>query len=324
MRVAVLGGGSCFAMNLSYWLTSGVNDVLSISRSPIRTSPFTYGLDSDNRFRYVQAHLVTELPRVMALLDDFEPDVIVNFAALCEVGLSWDHALDYYETNLMSLVRLTNELAKRPWFKKFVQIGSSEVYGSVAEPVSETFAVNPSSPYAASKAVFDFHLRAISRHQAFPAVIVMPSNGYCEGQTLNRIIPKAIICAIKGTKLSLQGGGVAKKSYLHADDISSAIITVMDKGNIGETYNCGPLWSTEIRYLVELVAKMYGKSLEDLADIAPERTGQDSQYLLNSAKIRSLGWKPTIDLKTGLLRVKEWIEKNPELLDMDTSYTHRP
>ena len=152
----------------------------------------------------------------------------------------------------------------------------------------------------------------------------MPSNGYCEGQTLNRIIPKAIICAIKGQKLALQGGGVAKKSYLHADDISSAIITVIEKGVLGETYNCGPLWSTEIRYLVELVAKMYGKSLEDIADIAPERTGQDSQYLLNSAKIKALGWKPTIDLQIGLKRMKEWVEKYPELLDMDQSYTHRP
>lgn len=324
MRVAVLGGGSCFAMNLSYWLTLGANDVLSISRSPMRSAPFTYGLENDPRFRYEQAHLVAELPRIMRLLDEFEPDVIVNFAALCEVGLSWTHALDYYETNLMSLVRLTNELAKRPWFKKFVQIGSSEVYGSVTEPATERTGVFPSSPYAASKAVFDFHLRAIATHQRFPMVILMPSNGYCEGQTLNRIIPKAIICAIKGTKLALQGGGVAKKSYLHADDISSAIITVMDKGVLGETYNCGPMWSTEIRHLVELIASMYGKRLEDIADVAPERTGQDSQYLLNSAKIKALGWKPVIDLKTGLQRVKAWVEKYPELLDMDQSYAHRP
>ena len=336
VRVAVLGGGSCFAQNLCYWLTGGATDVLSISRSPLRPAPFTYGLNWKpfskgyplNSYPkgppfYEQAHLVTELPRIMALLDDFEPHCIVNFAALCEVGLSWDHALDYYETNLMSLVRLTNELAKRSWFKKFVQIGSSEVYGSVSKPASEEHKINPSSPYAASKAVFDSHLRAISSHQSFPAVIVMPSNGYCEGQTINRIIPKAIICAIKGTKLALQGGGVARKSYLHADDISSAIITVMEKGALGETYNCGPLWSTEIRYVVDLVAKMYGKRLEDIADIAPERTGQDSQYLLNSNKIKTLGWKPTIDLKTGLQRMKAWVESHPELLDMDTTYTHR-
>ncbi len=324
MRLAILGGGSCFSMNLASHLVARGDDVLSISRSPMRSAPFTYGLEAQPLFRYEQAHLVTELPRVMVLLDVFRPDAIINFAALCEVGLSWNHALDYYETNLMSLVRLTNELSVRSWFKKFVQIGSSEVYGSVTEAVSELAPVSPSSPYAASKAAFDFHLQAIAKHQAFPGLIVMPSNGYCEGQTLNRIIPKTIIAAITGKKIALQGGGVARKSYLHADDISSAIMLVMEKGVFGETYNVGPLWPVEIRQLVELVASMYGKKLEDIADVAPERTGQDSQYWLNSGKIKTLGWKPTIDLLVGLQRMKEWVEKYPELLTMDSDYKHRP
>src|SRR3990167_10697348 len=148
MKVAILGGGSCFAMNLASHLVARGDEVLSISRSPMRSPPFTYGLELNPLFRYEQAHLVTQLPRILVLLDVFRPDVIINFAALCEVGQSWNHAIDYYETNLMSLVRLTNELAIRSWFKKFVQIGSSEVYGSVKEPVAEDACVSPSSPYA--------------------------------------------------------------------------------------------------------------------------------------------------------------------------------
>jgi dTDP-glucose 4,6-dehydratase len=311
-------------MNLAWHLCQRGESVLSISRSPLRSAPFTYGLEHDDRFCYEQAHLVTELPRIMALLDDFQPDVIVNFAALCEVGLSWNHALDYYETNLMSLVRLTDELAKRSWFKKFVQIGSSEVYGSVETPATEHSAYRPSSPYAASKAVFDFHLRAICAHQAFPGLIVMPSNGYCEGQTLNRIIPKAIIAALTGTKLQLQGGGVAQKSYLHADDISSAIILCAEKGTLGETYNVGPEGPLAIKTIVNLVAAMLGTRMEDVADVAPERVGQDSCYWLDSTKIKELGWKQTIGLAEGLTRMAKWINAYPELLTMDTSYTHKP
>lgn len=325
MRVAVLGGGSCFAMNLACHLNNDAHDVLSISRSPMRHPAFTYGLERATSFRYEQAHLVTELPRIMALLDEYRPDVIVNFAALCEVALSWNHALDYYETNLMSLVRLTDELAKRSWFKRFVQIGSSEVFGSVSSPAKETDAVNPSSPYAASKTAFDFHLQAIAKHQAFPAVIVMPSNGYCEGQTLNRIIPKTIIKAMTGWKIKLQGGGVARKSYLHADDISSAIRMCIDLGKVGEVYNCGPQESIAIRDVVGMIANKFNLHIDDLADIAPERTGQDSQYLLNSDKIKALGWHgETIGMSAGIDRMIAWVKKYPVLQTMETDYLHKP
>ena len=289
----------------------------------MRPKPFTYGLEDSNQFWYSALHLVTELPAILERMDEFEPEVVVNFAALCEVGLSWDHALDYYETNLMSLVRLTNELAKRAWLKRFVQIGSSEVYGSVTRPVTESDALNPSTPYAASKAVFDFHLKAISRTQAFPGIIAMPSNGYCEGQTLNRIIPKTIICALTGKKLALQGGGVARKSYLHADDISRGIMLLMESGAIGETYNIGPKESISIRELVSLTAAFCGKTLEEVADVAPERLGQDSQYLLDSSKIMAGGWEQKISLADGLTRMVNWVESYPELLTMDQSYTHR-
>ena len=323
MKVAVLGGGSCFAMNLSWHLMERGDDVLSISRSPMRGPAFTYGLETLKGFRYEQAHLVTELDRIMWLLDDYRPDLIINFAALCEVGLSWSHPLDYYETNLMSLVRLTNELANRTWLRRFVQIGSSEVYGSVERPVDEQHPVNPSSPYAASKAAFDFHLRAVCKHQGFPGVIVMPSNGYCEGQTLNRIIPKTIICAMTGKTLKLQGGGVARKSYLHGDDISRAIMLVAKEGRIGETYNVGPPESISIRALVAMIAEMGGKHFEEVAEKAPERTGQDSQYLLDSTKIKALGWRQEVELEDGIFRMVDWILAYPELMEMDQTYRHR-
>ena len=292
----------------------------------MRSAPFLQGLDKNISYtaNYKQIHIGQRLSQLMWWFDELKPELIVNFAALCEVGLSWTHAIDYYETNLMSLVRLTDELAKRSWFKKFVQIGSSEVYGSVSEAVDEFAPIRPSSPYATSKAAFDFHLQTVAKHQAFNAVVVMPSNGYCEGQTLNRIIPKAIIAALTGKKLQLQGGGIARKSYLHSDDISRAILLVAEKGLIGETYNCGPEDPISIRTLVGILAVALGKNFSDIADIAPERLGQDSQYWLDSTKIKALGWSQQVSLQDGLERVIAWVKANPELLTMDQSYTHRP
>lgn len=323
MRLAVLGAGSCFAVNLARHLIDRGDDVLAISRSPMRGPAFTYGLEHEDRYRYEELHIVTELERLMQMLDDYRPEVIINFAALCEVALSWKYPLDYYETNLMALVRLTNELENRTWLKRFVQIGSSEVYGSVSEPIMEGARIRPSSPYAASKAAFDFHLRAISRHLSFPALIVMPSNGYCEGQTLNRIIPKTIICVLTGKKLQLQGGGYAQKSYLHGDDISRAIILCMEKGLIGESYNVGPPLPMAIADIVGLLADMMGKSIQDVAEIAPERTGQDACYWLDSYKIKKLGWEQKVYRPEGFQRMIDWVKKYPELLEMDSIYKHR-
>lgn len=289
----------------------------------MRGHEFTLGLEFTPNYRYEPAHLVTNLPRVMALLDDFRPEVIYNFAALCEVGLSWLHPVDYYQTNVIALVRLCEELQKRSWFKRFVQIGSSEVYGSVKEPVSEEYREQPSSPYAVSKMAFDAHLRTIAKHQAFNASILLPSNGYCEGQTLNRIIPKTIIAALTGQKIKLQGGGVARKSYLHADCISTGAMLVAEKGVIGETYNVGPRDPISIRELVGIIGVALDKFYFDLVEDAPERRGQDSQYWLDSSKIAALGWKQEVSLEEGLSRMILWVRKYPSLLTMEQEYRHR-
>ena len=323
MKVAILGAGSCFAVNLAKHLTDQGDEVLAISRSPMRHPAFTLGLESSTGYRYEQAHLVTQLDLTMQHLDAFRPEQIINFAALCEVGLSWNHPADYYQTNVVALVRLCDELRRRSWFRRFVQIGSSEVYGSVTVPAKEDAPIRPSSPYAASTAAFDMHLAAISKHEAFNAVIAMPSNGYCEGQTLNRIMPRTIICALTGQKLKLQGGGMARKSYLHGDDISRAIIKIACQGLTGHVYNAAPMQSTSIREIVATLAAMLGKQLEDVAEVSEERTGQDAQYLLDSSKLAALGWKPHVSLEDGLLRMIDWVKANPALLTMESAYRHR-
>ena len=223
----------------------------------------------------------------------------------------------------MAMVRLTDELQNRSWFKKFVQIGSSEVYGSVDTPAKEDASILPSSPYAVSKAAFDMHLTVIGKTQGFPVSIVLPSNGYCEGQTLNRIIPRAIIAAKTGTKLKLQGGGVAEKSYLHADDISKAIMLVMDRGGF-ERIHVGPQHPVTIKSLVGTIAHLMGKILDDIAEDAPERTGQDMRYWLDSSSLIACGWHQEIALVDGLRRMIWWVENYPELMTMDASYKHRP
>lgn len=275
-------------------------------------------------YRYWPLHLVDQLPATMAVLDTECPDVVVNFAAQGEGAASFgDNAPDFFETNVNALVRLVLELQQRSYVRRFVQIGSSEVYGSRNAPALETDCLRPTSPYSISKAAFDQYLESMWRTAKFPMNIIRPSNCYTEGQQLYRVIPKTIICALKGEKLQLHGGGRAEKSYLHATDLSRAIATVIRDAPFGTTYNVGPDEPISIRELVRTVARECGLALEDLAVDVPDRVGQDARYHLHVEAIKDFGWQQEISLERGIAMMVEWVKKYPELLAMETNYRHR-
>lgn len=322
MKVAILGGGGCFALDFARLLDTLDIDHFGIGRSKPKAPPFWLVPPG---YRYHACHLVTELPAAMAILDTERPDVVVNFAAQGEGAASFgENAPDFFTTNCVALVRLVLELQKRSYVKRFIQIGSSEVYGSEQNGARETDPLLPTSPYGASKAAFDHYLQIMWRTSKFPMNIVRPSNCYVEGQQLHRVIPRAILCALKGEKLPLQGGGRSQKSYLHAHDLSSAVLTVIAKAPLGTTYNVAPEEPIAIRTLVAEVAKELGKSLEDIAEDVPDRVGQDARYHLNTDAIRELGWDESICLERGIDRMVQWVRNFPELLLMDTAYRHRP
>ena len=196
---------------------------------------------------------------------------------------------------------------KRDWLERFIQIGTSEMYGSVEHAAKEDEPIKPSSPYAASKVAFDMYLMSVHKFLKFPMNIIRPSNAYCPGQLLHRVIPKAIWCGLKGVKLPLHGGGRAEKSYLHARDLGRAIHLVAEKAPLGVTYNAGPALPTSIREVVERTAKALDMPFEQLCEMSPDRLGQDSRYWLDSSAIkRDVGWEPQIGWDEGLAEMVDW------------------
>ena len=312
----ILGAGGVFGTNLAAYLLSQGHTVEGIGRSPKKPTCFSLGVN----YPYHSYHLTYEQEYVVPLIWRFRPDAIVNFAAQGEGAASWGKDnWRYFDTNCTALVRLVSQLEGL----RFIQIGSSEVYGSVNKAVSEDLPTYPSTPYAASKLAFDHHLVAMHKVMGTSMNVIRPSNCYAPGQQLHRIIPKTLIYGLTGRKVPLHGGGVARKSYLHATDLSRAILTVIEKGKIGEIYNVGPDNPTAIRAVVHKCAQAIGRTLEDLADIAPERTGQDSCYHLDSSKIKTLGWHQTIGWTQGLDGMVKWIKDYPELLTMPTDFKIR-
>ena len=207
----------------------------------------------------------------------------------------------------MALVKLSEELMKRNWLERFIQIGTSEMYGSVDHPVKEDESIKPSSPYAASKVAFDLYLISVFKNLGFPVNIMRPSNAYCPGQLLHRVIPRTIWCGLTGNKLPLQGGGKAEKSYIHARDLASAILLVSNSAPFGEIYNVGPKQPSSIREVVERTASALGIPFSEICEVVQDRIGQDSRYWLDSTKIENtLGWKQMISWDEGLEEMVKW------------------
>ena len=225
----------------------------------------------------------------------------------------------------MALARLAEELMKRDYLERFIQIGTSELYGAVDHPAQENDPIRPSSPYAASKAAFDLYLVSVNRFLKFPMNIIRPSNAYCPGQLLHRVIPKAVVCGLKGEKLPLHGGGRAEKSYIHARDLARAIHLMVEKAPLGTIYNAGPPEPTSIRRVVELTAQALGVRFEALCEVTGDRLGQDARYWLDSSAIKEdVGWEPQIGWEEGLQEMVGWGRTYISVLkDWPTDYTLR-
>ena len=309
-RYAVLGGDGVFGVHMVKYLLDlpSTERVVSIGRNQRKPPFYSLGVgDADPRFAYVQAHLVHEHDILMRILDTEEPACIINFAALA-YATSWNDSYRYYDTNVVALARMTEDIRSRSYFGHWMQIGSSEVYGPALDgPSREDAPPNPTSPYAVSKLAGDLHLKTYADAIGFPTNTIRPSNAYAPGQQLYRLMPKAALCALTGERFPLEGGGVAEKSFIHAQDMAHAVFRIITDAPNGEIYNAGPPSAVSIRHVVELIAEAADVPVESFVDIAPARATEDARYWLDSTKItRELGWQPQIGLREGAGEMVAW------------------
>jgi dTDP-glucose 4,6-dehydratase len=326
-KYVVLGGGGSFGIHTAFYLLDHAEPekVIGIGRNPLRPEPFSLNIEKRPRYEYHARHVTYELDLLMELLDKEKPEVIINFAAQGEGAVSWKNSWRFFETNCVGLTRLCEELMKRDYLERFIQIGTSEMYGSVNYAVTEEEPIKPSSPYAASKVAFDMYLQSVHKFLNFPMNVIRPSNAYCPGQLLHRVIPKAVVLGLKGEKLPLHGGGKAEKSYIHARDLGRAILLVAEKAPLGTIYNCGPKEPTSIREVVERTAKALDLPFEKLCEMSEDRLGQDSRYWLDSSAINdAVGWEPEIGWDEGLAEMVDWGKRyHDQLAACSTDYVMR-
>src|SRR5205823_5589294 len=184
--------------------------------------------------------------------------------------------------------------------------------------------LNPSTPYAASKAAADFLLKTYAKQFGFPLLTVRATNVYGARQQLFKIIPRSAVYLKLGRQIELHGGGRAVKSYIHVRDVSRGERLVLERGRVGHIYHLSPDRGVEVREVVRLMCERLGQRLEDATRAVDERPGQDAAYVIDSTKARTeLAWRPEVPLEDGLAEVVEWVGAHwSEILGQPLEYRH--
>lgn len=326
-KVIVIGSNSFSGSDfIDLLLDKKQYQVVGVSRSPEKSALFLpYKSKKSADFTFVQADLNKELERLEQLCDTFCPEYIINFAAQSEVAPSWVYPHHWFQTNVVALTQVANMLKDKKYLKKYVHISSPEVYGTCEGFISEDTPINPTTPYAASKAAGDLSLFTFVKNFSFPLVMIRATNVYGAHQQLFKIIPRSAIYMQTGKKIPLHGGGRAIKSFIHVRDVSYGELLAMEKGQVGEIYHLSPDKGVSVKDVVWKIADKLGVNFDQTTEIVEERLGQDKAYTIDSSKARGeFGWMPQISLDKGLDLTVAWVKENlEEIRKQPLEYVHK-
>jgi len=311
MKLLVTGGAGFIGSNFVRYMLDKYKDYKIVNLDKL-----TYAgnlenikdLEANRRHSLVKGD-ICDLRLVEKLVKREEVDVIVNFAAETHVDRSIVDPEAFIRTDVFGTYTLL-EVARKFSVKKYVQISTDEVYGSIEKgSFSETSSLAPSSPYSASKAAADLLTLAYKTTYGLPVLITRGSNTYGPYQHTEKLIPLFVTNLIENKKVPLYGDGKNVRDWLYVIDHCSGIDTALHKGNIGEIYNIG---ASDERTNLEITHMILGElgMMEDMIEFVKDRLGHDRRYSLNCKKLKALGWKPKYSLEKGLKETVKWYTQN--------------
>lgn len=246
-------------------------------------------ISSNPKFDFIHADIL-DSKKYEGLID--AETFVVNFAAESHVDRSIEDPLIFAKTNFMGVCNLLNT-CKEKESARFIQVSTDEVYGPMPEgTASETFTLNPSSPYAASKAAGDLVTLSFWATYKFPVMITRGVNTFGPNQYPEKLIPLALSKLKNGEKVPIYGDGSQTREWIHVSDHAAGIMAVLLKGRMGEIYNIGTDHRLTNLQVIQILKNQLNID-EDLIKFVEDRKGHDIRYALNSQKIQSeLNWFP--------------------------------
>ena len=239
-----------------------------------------------------------------------QSNVVVHFAAETHVDRSILSAGEFITTDVFGTFVLLEAAREAQALRRFIQISTDEVYGSVPTGSSrESDELKPRNPYSASKAGADRLAYSYWATYQVPVVITRASNNYGPYQFPEKVIPLFVTNAIDDIQVPLYGDGLNERDWLHVEDHCRAVDLLIDAGENGEVYNIGGGNDVRNLDLTHRILQLAGKD-ESLIRYVADRPGHDRRYSLDTTKLRGLGWTPRIEFDSGLAATVEWYRQN--------------
>ena len=256
--------------------------------------------------RFVKAD-ICDGELVESLIDEYEIDAIVNFAAESHVDRSIEEPKLFIETNVIGTLMLL-EAARDKGIGRFIQISTDEVYGALGSEgiFTEQTPLSPNSPYSASKAAADHLVKAFGHTWGLDYNITRCSNNYGEYQFPEKMIPLMINNALNDKELPIYGDGLYVRDWLYVYDHCTAVWKVLTEGKSGETYNIGGCNEKTNMEVVRIILDRLNKP-DSLIKHVKDRPGHDRRYAIDASKIiNELGWKPSVTFEQGIVKTIDW------------------
>lgn len=308
----VTGGAGFIGANFVHYVyrqrpdwTITVLDALTYAGNPANLA----GLD-ESRVKFVKGDICD--PETVEPLVK-EADAVVHYAAETHVDNSVHSPWPFVQSNVIGTFQLLE--AVRKYDKRFHHISTDEVYGDLElddpQKFTESTPYNPSSPYSATKAGSDHLVYAWVRTFGVKATLSNCSNNYGPYQHVEKLIPRQVTEILEGRQPKLYGEGKNVRDWIHAEDHSSGVLAILEKGKLGETYLIGAGGERDNKSVIQLILKLMGKNPEDFEHVN-DRPGHDLRYAIDSTKLRTeLGWVPKYtDFEQGLTDTIEWYKRN--------------
>jgi len=297
---------------------------------------------ADPRYRFVKGD-IADAGLVASLFEEERIDTVVHFAAESHVDRSIDGPASFIHTNIVGTFTLL-EAARKAWLannqqpatsNRFLHVSTDEVYGSLGETglFTEQTPYDPRSPYSASKAASDHLVSAYHHTYGLPILITNCSNNYGPYHFPEKLIPLIINNALNGRELPVYGDGKNVRDWLYVVDHCAAILTVLEMGRIGETYNVGGNSEKQNLEVVQTICDLLdrkvgllpgGQPRRSLIRFVKDRPGHDRRYAIDATKIKTeLGWEPSVTFEQGIESTLDWYLVNAEWTEKVVSGEYR-
>jgi UDP-glucose 4,6-dehydratase len=324
-NVLITGACGFIASNVLIYLSNKYSDINFINFDILDYCASLENLleiENNANYKFIKGDICSE-DLVNYVMMSEKIDVVMHFAANSHVCNSFLDPIKFTKTNVLG-THILLEAARKNCVKLFIHVSTDEIYGEDLNdtPMNETQRMNPSNPYASSKAAAE--LMAMSYYHSFglPVIISRCNNVYGRHQFIEKMIPKFICQLLRGLPITIHGTGENLRNFLFIDDVSRAFETLLFNGKIGEIYNIGGSNEySNIKIARKLISLMDIDNTDDkMITFVKDRKFNDFRYNITSDKIKALGWVEECSFDYGITNTIEWYKNNKSRFDNQTNF----